>query len=113
MSDAPFINQEQAEQFILRLTSEECFAGKVPEDTLDAFEDMQQRERPLSAKQLLWVQSVAVRLGLVDEPAKNEWSSKTLQERERIRGNEVPTPTALAHRPLRPPHRLKELEEKT
>lgn len=112
MSDKPFINNDQAQALITRLLTEDQFAGKVSEDTLDAFDSMQSRELPLSAKQILWVQGVAVRLGLVEEPATNEWSSKTLQERERIRGRDVPTPAALQNKALRPPHRLHELEKK-
>ena len=112
MSDKPFINHDAAIELIDRMCNEPAFAGRVEEDTLDAFEDMRAREIPLTAKQLLWVQGIAVQLGMLEEPASNEWSSKTLQERERIRGREVATPPALLNKPLRPPHRMKELEEK-
>lgn len=112
MSDKPFINSETGHSLINQLLNEERFAGKLDDDSLDAFESMRDRELPLSAKQLLWVQGKAVQLGLLDEPASNKWSSKTLQERERIRGKEVPTPPVLLNRALRPPHRLHELEKK-
>lgn len=105
MSDKPFINSETGHSLINQLLNEERFAGKLDDNSLDAFES-------LSAKQLLWVQGKAVQLGLLDEPASNEWSSKTLQERERIRGKEVPTPPVLLNRALRSPHRLHELEKK-
>lgn len=111
MSDKPFINSAAGYVLIGQLLDDERFAGKIDEDSLDAFGGMREREHPLTAKQLLWVQGVAVRLGLLEEPAQNEWSSKTLQERERIRGKEVPTPPVLLNRALRPPHRLGELKK--
>ncbi len=110
MTDKPFINNDRGQELINQMLNEERFAGKLDENSLDAFESMRDRELPLSAKQLLWVQGKAVQLGLLEEPAQNEWSSKTLQERERIRGRDVPTPTVLLNKPLRPPHRLKELK---
>lgn len=111
MSDRSFISSETAFEFIGRMLEEPVFAGRVNEDALDAFEDMRDKGNPLTAKQLLWVQGIAVQLGMVEEPAQNEWSSKTLQERERIRGKDVPTPAVLLDKPLRPPHRRHELED--
>jgi len=116
VSDKPFIHNEQAIELIDKMLDDEEYAGRINDNALDAFEDMRikykEYERELTVKQLLWVQTKALELNLVEEPAKNEWSSRTLQQRERIRGKEVPTPEVLLVRPTRPPHRLHELEKK-
>lgn len=112
MSDKPFINNDQALELINKMLDDDSYAGKINDNAMDAFEDMRSLEKPLSVKQLAWVQSVALALHLVEEPVKNEWSSRTLQERERIRGKEVPMPEVLQHRPMLPPHRLHELKKK-
>lgn len=105
-SEAPFINGETGSSLIDRMLGDERHAGKLDDGSLDAFEDMRERELPLSAKQLLWIQRKAIQLGILDEPATNEWSRRTPAEQERIRGREVPTPAVLQNKPLLPPHRL-------
>jgi hypothetical protein len=116
MSDKPFIDNDQALEFIDKMLDDDHNAGRINDNALDAFEDMRVKHREygveLSAKQRLWVQSKALELELLEEPAQNEWSSKTLQERERIRGKEVATPPALLNKALRPPHRMHELDKK-
>lgn len=112
MSDRSFINNDQALEIISKMLDDDSFAGKINDNVMDAFEDMRGLEKPLSVKQLLWVQAVALQLHIVEEPAQNEWSSRTLQERERIRGKDVPTPPVLLNKALRPPHRLHELKGK-
>ncbi len=116
MSDKPFVHSEQALELIDKMLDDENYAGKLDDGTLDAFEDMRVKSREhgaeLTSKQRLWVQSKALQLDMLEEPATNEWSSKTLQERERIRGKEVATPPALLNKALRPPHRMHELDKK-
>lgn len=112
VSDTPFIKDEQAHELMDRMCSEPPLIDRLSENAFDAFDDMRAGERPLSAKQLLWIQHEAVRLNILEEPATNEWSSRTLQERERIRGRDVPTPAVLQQRALRPPHRMHELDDK-
>jgi hypothetical protein len=112
MSDAPFIKDEQAHELMDRMCGEPQLIDRLHESAFDAFDDMRAGERPLSAKQLLWIQREAIRLNILEEPVTNEWSSKTLQERERIRGRDVPTPAVLQNKALRPPHRMHELKDK-
>jgi hypothetical protein len=109
MSDKPIISSDTGYELIAKMLDDERFAGKVDEQSLDAFANMREREHTLTTKQLLWVQRVALRLELIEESATNQWSSRTLQERERIRGKDVPTPPALLQKALRPPHRLHEI----
>ncbi len=109
MSDSPSIDHERAAQLLNEmLCGPRDLVDRLSGTEYDAFSSMQDRfESGVAAtsKQLLWIQGVAVRLNLIEEASQNLWSGRTLQERERIRGKDVPTPAVLLDRPLKPPGR--------
>jgi hypothetical protein len=79
-----------------------ALAGKLNEETREAFNDMIDRmssapfpQRELTEKQRAWVCNV------LDEPEyENAWSAGTVP-----RGREVPTPAVLQNLPKKPPPR--------
>lgn len=78
---------------------------KLTDDTRAAFEDMQESDRVLSAKQVSWINGVADKNDIANMSTANLWSSLSVAEQARIRGKDVPTPASLQNRPLKPPGR--------
>ncbi len=102
MTERAFISVDQGYELLAKLLERTDLQETVEE----SFADMSQREpRWLTNKQLLWIQAIAIQKGLLEEPVRNDWSSRSKEEQERIRGREVATPAVLLNRPLKPPGR--------
>lgn len=89
-------------------------SGRLTDEELEAFADMRERlsdpcyktSATLSPKQRAWAEGCAAKYKIeVVTPAANEWSEKSPEERERLRGRPVPLPDVLKQLPLKPPGR--------
>lgn len=116
-NDRLFIDQAKAHELLsafltrssyprLSDTEAEAFTD-MHERAADGFGSAHERSTNLSPKQILWIQRVAIRIGILDKPTENLWSSKSPAEQARIRGRDVPTPAVLEKKnlPLDPPGR--------